>query len=85
MPPAVAPSLSAGIIREACTGGFGGRAPHHSAFLAAAMPKEPRKPNGRLGRHEALYGLPSFRCSRSGSIAKFAASPLGDDLHPDLA
>jgi|GEM_PF-5633725 len=35
--------------------------------------QEPRKPDGRLGRREALYGLTSFRRSSPGSLAKFAA------------
>ena len=35
------------------------------------------KPDRRLGRHEALYGLPSLRCSSSGSLAKFASHAAG--------
>jgi len=35
------------------------------------------KPDERLGRREALYGLPSFRRSNPGSLAKFAAMRRG--------
>ena len=42
-------------------------------------------PPGHFWPGAGVYGRSAFRRSSLGSLAKFAASPLGDHPHPDLA
>ena len=61
------------------TGGLpwlGAEAPRRGG-TARKRKRPSREPDGRLGRRGALYRLPAFRRSSSGSLAKFTAMRRG--------